>query len=529
MPLLPDRLMPREMFGQNEGLVSANRRFSCRLGTDGILRIFNIRSQRPRSTIWSSSAVPFTAVLATMRENGQLALEGSGPDQEVLLPPNLPPAPRDTRYSTAVLRDNGVLQIVDQDGVPFWQSPPPSLNVGPNGAGDFLEPGEQLTADSSLFSQSGVFELAYQSDGNLVLYRHNPGADRSVLWASGTAGREADRCVMCVDGVLRLYDRDEQMYWDHILRLGRRAAGSRLKLYNSGLLRVESPNRHVMWRAQVRMSAIPRADSIAIVSSPSVIVERQASVEVGVILHRLSDNNGRNAVRVTPAEMETWIAETNVVLAPANVRFRFDPATDVRDVRNTRLNRLNPGARSRDDVYAIADAEIISRARPEVLHVIARSSRPSDGTGGACGVGCGFSWWTMNEVFMPHFDPAAPWLLAHEFGHHLGLPHTMAVVIDTLNDARLLFRFANPPDRVFDGDAGFVDDTPPDLFIGSEANGPNNQLSLNGRVFQYLRNNIMSYYPAAPMQQKTITVSQAIRLREILFRRSQRGVRLTPA
>jgi hypothetical protein len=31
------------------------------------------------------------------------------------------------------------------------------------------------------------------------------------------------------------------------------------------------------------------------------------------------------------------------------------------------------------------------------------------------------------------------------------------------------------------------------------------------------------------MQQKTITVSQAIRLREILFRRSQRGVRLTPA
>jgi hypothetical protein len=48
-------------------------------------------------------------------------------------------------------------------------------------------------------------------------------------------------------------------------------------------------------------------------------------------------------------------------------------------------------------------------------------------------------------------------------------------------------------------------------------------------VFQYLRDNIMSYYPAAPMQQKTVTVAQAVRVREILFRRSQRGVRLTPA
>lgn len=392
-----------------------------------------------------------------------------------------------------------------------------------------MEPGEQLTPDSSLFSQSGVFELTYQGDGNLVLYRHNPGADPSVLWASNTAGYEADRCVMCFDGVLRLYDRDEQMYWDHILRVGRRSLRSRLKLYNSGLLRIESPNRHVMWRAPVRMSATPRADSIAIVSSPSVIVETQARVEVGVMLHRLSDSNGGNAVRVTPAEMADWIAEANVVLAPANVRFRFDPATDVGDVRNTRLNRLNPGAGSRDDVYAVADAEINSRARPDMLHVIARSSRPSDGTGGACGVGCGFSWWTMNEVFMPHFDRGVLGLLAHEFGHHLGLPHTMGLVIDTLNDARLLFRFAHLPDRVFDGDADLITDTPPDMFIDSEANGPNTQVTLNGRVFQYLRDNIMSYYPAAPMQQKTVTVAQAVRVREILFRRSQRGVRLTPA
>lgn len=528
MALLPDRLMPREMFGPTEGITSPNRRFTLQLGTDNVLRIFCNRSARPRATVWASPAAAFTVILCTMRDSGQLALEGASAGQEMLFPPDISNIARDIRFSTAVMRDDGILRIVDQSGDAVWNSPDPGRNIGPNGAGDFLEPGEQLSRDRSLFSQSGEFELAYQSDGNLVLYKHIPAADRGVLWASDTSGRDADRCVMSSDGVLRLIDRDEIVYWQHKVPRGRSAYFSRLKLYNSGLLRIESPNRHVMWRAPVAMSTSPGANSIAVISSPSSIEEEQRRVEARVVLHRLSNTNGSDPVRLTPAQMTQWVDEANRVLEPAKLRLRFDPATDVFDVRNTRLNRINPGARARNDVYAVGDAELISRAQPDVLHVIARSSRPPDGSGGDCGVGCGFSWWTLGQVFVPHFDPNFVGILAHEFGHHLGLPHTMTHVIDTLRDAQLLFRLANPRAAEFDGDAAFVTDTPPDMFIGSESPGTNTQIMLGGKTFQYLRSNIMSYYATLPMQQKTITISQAVRIREIMFRRSKRGVTLTP-
>ncbi len=528
MPLLPDRLLTGEMFGRGEGFTSSNRRFTCQLGTDGVLRVLRNRAQRPRQTVWTQPSAPFAAILTVMRESGHLAVEG-GTGQEVTFPPTPAPDPQRARFSTAVMRDDGILAIENQDGGVEWSSPHPRTNEGTLGAGDFLDPGEMLAADGSIWSQDGTFQLTYQSDGNLVLYRLNPGADRSVLWASGTHGRAADRCYMNPDGQLQLFDRDDTLYWSsHPGGSGRRAHHSRLKLYNRGLLRIESPRRFVMWRAPVAQSATPRADAIAIVASPSPIMEVQAQVEVRVVLHTLSDSNGANPVRVAPAEAQAWIDTANAVLAPARLRLRFDRASDIRPMRNTRLNRLIPGTRTRNDVYGFADAELASRAEPEVLHVYARTGRPVDGTTGNCGVGCGFSWWTMSQAFVPDFDANLVTLFAHELGHFLGLPHTMAHVIDTLNDARLLFAFVTPNPSAFDGDRDFVSDTPPDLYIATESASERTGITLGGTRYDYLRSNVMSYYAPLPMQAKTISAAQAVRVREILFRRSKRGLVLHP-
>jgi hypothetical protein len=71
-----------------------------------------------------------------------------------------------------------------------------------------LPSGARLQRGESIWSPSGEFELTFQRDGNLVLYR-----DRTALWSTGTAGREVRECTMQTDGNLVLYGHDRQAVW----------------------------------------------------------------------------------------------------------------------------------------------------------------------------------------------------------------------------------------------------------------------------------------------------------------------------
>ncbi len=68
----------------------------------------------------------------------------------------------------------------------------------------YLSPGDTITSDN------GQYELTYQNDGNLVIYRTS---NKSALWASGTNGKPAWRTYMQPDGNLVVYQASSQPVW----------------------------------------------------------------------------------------------------------------------------------------------------------------------------------------------------------------------------------------------------------------------------------------------------------------------------
>lgn len=68
---------------------------------------------------------------------------------------------------------------------------------------DRLVSGARLVAGQSLVSSNGRYRLLYQPDGNLVLYDD---VERTVPWATNTAGATAGQAAMQTDGNFVVYD-----------------------------------------------------------------------------------------------------------------------------------------------------------------------------------------------------------------------------------------------------------------------------------------------------------------------------------
>jgi predicted alpha/beta hydrolase family esterase len=86
------------------------------------------------------------------------------------------------------------------------------MGVAPRGAstgGSLLRAGQALMPGQVLASPDRRYHVAYQHDGNLVVYR----ADGAPVWSAGTAGRSAGQALMQSDGNFVVYDAGGVPVW----------------------------------------------------------------------------------------------------------------------------------------------------------------------------------------------------------------------------------------------------------------------------------------------------------------------------
>src|SRR5262249_55579909 len=150
------------------------------------------------------------------------------------------------------------------------------------------------------------------------------------------------------------------------------------------------------------------------VATQLVYVEKFASgtspnYSIPIVAYRVSDDDGARAGAVTTDGVRQWGDEANRVfespvpssLTTASCWYCATPRSTT-----SRVRTIRSGASARDKLNQLA-------ARHRSVVVVFRAV-PGGG---------GFSSWSSDFVAMGFFDPNALGLLAHELGHHFGLPH----------------------------------------------------------------------------------------------------------
>lgn len=103
-----------------------------------------------------------------------------------------------------------------------------------------LNANQQLNVNDSITSNSGLFKLIMQADGNLVLYTLNI----NPLWASNTNGKPVVKAVMQGDGNFVLYDTSNHAYWATNTN---NHPGAYLIMQDDGNLVVYGPDNKPLW------------------------------------------------------------------------------------------------------------------------------------------------------------------------------------------------------------------------------------------------------------------------------------------
>lgn len=234
---------------------------------------------------------------------------------------------------------------------------------------------------------------------------------------------------------------------------------------------------------------------------------------IPVVAYRVSDDDGTRACAITVDGVQQWVDEANRIYAAAGIRFAYDGV--LRDLRDTEVNNVTgedypawPSVKARLDRLAANHRAIVLAHRAEL--------------------GGGFSWWTYDFVAMSFFDSVhlnALSILAHELGHHLGLPHTHARTFPTLRAAEdFLLSGGNLAD--LDGDASIIDDTPPDPdIVELRENLSVDAVTLAGQGVALARRNIMSYWNHGGMGQ--LSHGQIDRVRQLVLERRARYLDVT--
>jgi hypothetical protein len=229
-----------------------------------------------------------------------------------------------------------------------------------------------------------------------------------------------------------------------------------------------------------------------------------------ILFAQVADSAGNNRATAKNDTIRAQLAETNKVFARFGVELVYDSSFDRVNVDSDALYNLAKGdldSQGKPMTFVCPDgssglrSECVNRFAAQYPdRVVIISSLKSGGA------------WTsgdMNHIVMGKWDEGfncddptilhTTWL-RHEFGHHVGLPHTFPWDMSQ-EDANDLFIDNDCDINVFDGD-GYADTLPDPFIIGNDCLAPHSKtapVSLqdadgNDWTFSVPITNVMSYY-----------------------------------
>lgn len=323
------------------------------------------------------------------------------------------------------------------------------------------------------------------SDG---IGRYNHFQKGSVYWTPATGAHE-------VYGSIRA--RWAELRWEHGL-LGYPIAGPRDEIRNRDRFLV---GEFQGGRIEINLT------------TQRVLVEKRPTASspnysLPVVAYRVSDDDGSRPCAITVDGVQQWVDEANRIYAAAGIRLNYDGV--LRELRDTQVNNVTG-----EDYPAWA-------AVKGKLNQLAASHRSIVLVHRAL-IGGGFSWWTYDFVAMSFFDSVhlnALSILAHELGHHLGLPHTHSRTFGTVREAED-FLLSGGDLGDLDGDRSVIADTPPDPDIVELRDTLDlDAITLAGQAIPLARKNIMSYWNHGGKGQ--LSHGQIDRVRQLVLDRRAR-------
>jgi hypothetical protein len=158
-----------------------------------------------------------------------------------------------------------------------------------------------LQHGQSIVSNNGIYQLIFQTDGNLVLYKRYPGVAQRALWASGTNGLASDSYIRQGDGNLVIYDPGSHAIWSSGT-YGH--PGSRLVRQDDGNLVIYQPNNVAIWATGTNGIVVHFKTLLALTAGIQTYLDRQFAAmdelyidgRVNIALGTTEDLSGDNTL-----------------------------------------------------------------------------------------------------------------------------------------------------------------------------------------------------------------------------------------
>lgn len=188
-------LAPGQTLYAGQSVTSANQKYSAVMQADGNFVIY----RNDGLAIWSTNTTGLGAVRASMQADGNFVLYDAN---------------NNAKWQTAT-QGQDYHFFVDNLGfgrvetaIPVWQSATGDGNAPAGIQPLFFSAGFSFEKGRPYLQSNGIYDLTFQTDGNMVLYRNS-----TPIWNSGTTGLGAT--IANIDTVLNLWDPARGMIWQN--------------------------------------------------------------------------------------------------------------------------------------------------------------------------------------------------------------------------------------------------------------------------------------------------------------------------